>query len=486
MLSIVGVLVMIILYMKTKNYQKEYVKQLSSKEHPLRMLYPMCLFLLSGTRLYSILQKKKEEKEMLKQLHIGENISDVQILYWCKKLSILFVIFFGSMVMLFLLEVTGERVKNIQNNRYLERQAVGEGSRQVTVAVDTDGKEQEEVEIAIPEQNYTERELSKKMEQAKCYVQEHYLGKNKNEQEIYTALNLMNTIPDSAIFVRWNSWNDSVIEENGVLHNASLKNVESCELTATLVYGETTEEMNFSVLVHPTETMTQEEWKNAINETMEEVSQKNGSDKKIELPKTIYGKQVTYTEPQKKSFGGMLLLFTILMAVLLWNSFSQDLKKKVGKREEEMLVDYPELVNKFTLLLSAGMTVSAAWGKIATEYRKKREEGKKEKRFAYEEWGQTWTEMTNGVTEMVAFEHFGQRAKLMPYLKFSTLLGQNLRKGSKGLVEILEYEAMDAFENRKQMTKRLAEEAGTKLLAPMMIMLILVLLIIMAPAFQSI
>ena len=69
-LSIVGMLVMVILYMKTKNYQKEYVKQLSSKEHPLRMLYPMCLFLLSGTRLYSILQEKKEEKEMLKQLLI--------------------------------------------------------------------------------------------------------------------------------------------------------------------------------------------------------------------------------------------------------------------------------------------------------------------------------------------------------------------------------------------------------------------------------
>ena len=70
-------------------------------------------------------------------------------------------------------------------------------------------------------------------------------------------------------------------------------------------------------------------------------------------------------------------------------------------------------------------------------------------------------------------------------MKFSTLLAQNLRKGSKGLLALLEYEAMDAFENRKQMTKRLAEEAGTKLLAPMMIMLILVMVIIMTPAFQS-
>ena len=93
--------------------------------------------------------------------------------------------------------------------------------------------------------------------------------------------------------------------------------------------------------------------------------------------------------------------------------------------------------------------------------------------------------MSNGMTNMMALEHFGQRAKLIPYLKFSTLLSQNLRKGTKGLLDILEHEALDAFESRKQATKQLAEEAGTKLLAPMMIMLVLVMVIIMAPAMMS-
>jgi len=51
---------------------------------------------------------------------------------------------------------------------------------------------------------------------------------------------------------------------------------------------------------------------------------------------------------------------------------------------------------------------------------------------------------------------------------------------------MLEYEAADAFEKRKQNTKKLAEQAGTKLLGPMILMLILVVLIIMAPAMMSI
>ena len=178
-------------------------------------------------------------------------------------------------------------------------------------------------------------------------------------------------------------------------------------------------------------------------------------------------------------------MFGLVGVVILWIFYDQELDKKMKEHDTQMMVDYPELINKFVLLLSAGMTVNGAWGKIAKEYQNKVSENKCEKRFAYEEWSLTWNEKNNGVTETKALEHFGQRSKLLPYMKFSSLLAQNLRKGSKGLLELLEYEAIDAFENRKQMTKRLAEEAGTKLLGPMMAMLFLVLIIIMVPAMTS-
>jgi hypothetical protein len=44
---------------------------------------------------------------------------------------------------------------------------------------------------------------------------------------------------------------------------------------------------------------------------------------------------------------------------------------------------------------------------------------------------------------------------------------------------------MEAFEERKEAAKRLGEEAATKLLIPMMIMLIIVFLMILVPAFWS-
>ena len=66
------------------------------------------------------------------------------------------------------------------------------------------------------------------------------------------------------------------------------------------------------------------------------------------------------------------------------------------------------------------------------------------------------------------------------------MLAQNLRKGSGGLTELLTREAEDAFEDRKNLAKKLGEEAGTKLMIPLFLMLIVVFAIVIIPAFLSI
>lgn len=66
------------------------------------------------------------------------------------------------------------------------------------------------------------------------------------------------------------------------------------------------------------------------------------------------------------------------------------------------------------------------------------------------------------------------------------MLSQNLRKGTRGLTELLEREAEDAFEQRKNLAKKAGEEAGTKLMIPLFLMLIIVFAIVIVPAFFSI
>lgn len=94
-------------------------------------------------------------------------------------------------------------------------------------------------------------------------------------------------------------------------------------------------------------------------------------------------------------------------------------------------------------------------------------------------------EMDSGVAEIEAYRRFGERCSQMKYRTFSTLLIQNLQKGSRRLAELLEKEALEAWDERKRKARVLGEAAATKLLVPMIMMLAVVMAVIMIPAFLS-
>jgi hypothetical protein len=71
------------------------------------------------------------------------------------------------------------------------------------------------------------------------------------------------------------------------------------------------------------------------------------------------------------------------------------------------------------------------------------------------------------------------------YLKLGTLLSQNLRKGTKNLAELLAEESREAFEDRKAYARKQGEECESKLLLPMILLLLTVLIMIMYPAVVS-
>jgi tight adherence protein C len=137
---------------------------------------------------------------------------------------------------------------------------------------------------------------------------------------------------------------------------------------------------------------------------------------------------------------------------------------------------------KFTLLVQAGMTVRKTFQKIALDYQKKKV---RKKRVAYEEVLITCYEMESGVSESEAYRRFGERCGQIKYKTFATLLIQNLQKGSRYLADMLEEESMEAWEERKRKARVQGEVASTKLLFPMILMLIVVMALIMIPAFLS-
>ena len=173
------------------------------------------------------------------------------------------------------------------------------------------------------------------------------------------------------------------------------------------------------------------------------------------------------------------------MAVLLLSQDGAEQKKKEKLREKELLMDYAELVSKLMVLIGAGLTVRSAWERMVRDYESALDGKRIKRRVAYEEMRQTSFELANGIAESVAFREFGRRCGVQQHLKLSSLLEQNRRSGMKNLRAILTAEMEDAFEARKNLARTMGEEAGTKLLAPLFMMLGIVMVMIMVPAMMS-
>ena len=107
------------------------------------------------------------------------------------------------------------------------------------------------------------------------------------------------------------------------------------------------------------------------------------------------------------------------------------------------------------------------------------------KKAAYEEIAVACNEMESGISEYEAYRRFGERCDQVKYKTFSTLLIQNLQKGSCCLADLLEKESMEAWDERKRKARVMGEAAATKLLLPMVMMLLVVMAIVMIPALLS-
>ena len=94
-------------------------------------------------------------------------------------------------------------------------------------------------------------------------------------------------------------------------------------------------------------------------------------------------------------------------------------------------------------------------------------------------------DLHNGILEQTAIEQFGRRLASPLYIKFSGLLIGNLKKGNTELLRMLKEEADAAFVIRRNQARKRGEEAATKLLFPMILMLGVVMAVIMLPAFLS-
>lgn len=340
-----------------------------------------------------------------------------------------------------------------------------------------------EISITVGTRQFSPQERKTLSVKVKEYLQNRIKGNNTSLEMIKNSVFLPHGVPDTEIDVDW-TVDENYVSADGKLEYENIpKTGADTELLAKASWKNWTEEYHFPIHLVGKEYSKQEMAVREVKKALEKAEKDQEDKATVVLPEKIGDVRLQYSmEGKERNFMLVyLILGTIVLLPVLWK---QQQKKELEKREEQLLVDHPGMVNKFMLLLGAGLTVRKVVERLTGEYEKSRENGG-EKRYIYEEICVMSQEMKDGVSEAEALEHFGKRCRLLPYLRFSSIMTQNLKKGAEGILQILEKESLEALEQRKERALQLGEKAGTKLLFPMILMLGIVMAIIMVPAFMT-
>ena len=413
---------------------------------------------------------------------VGAVISAVAACYLKRKVSGQKRLYEASLVMTagFLLAAVFFQVdRDNAANQQIARNEPGQGEEEKEYLVNAEGiLEEYPLNVEIAEKKLTDKQRQEYFELAQKELDTLIPGNNSSKEEVTTSLYLPETLLDGAVEAEYSFSDYEVFEPDGALKTEVTEAV-LVDITAELTCQEESCLYTFAVCVVPREKSKQELFVERLTSILSAENEREDKDYVV-LPTELDGETVIWEE-QKENRSILMVFVGIVGAAAILFGEKEEKKQKEEERHRQMLLDYPEIVSKLSLLLGAGMNLTTAWEKIALAYRKKYENNEIEVRFAYEEMVAALYEIQDGVGELQAYENFGERCNLSVYRKLSSLVVQNVRKGAKGMQHLLEEEEREAFEERKANAKKAGEEAGTKLLLPMGLMLVIVLVILVVP-----
>lgn len=372
-----------------------------------------------------------------------------------------------------------------ENGNVLERNSYGQG--QISYELVAEGILEEEIplKLTLEERSYTREEAHQVYERILEELPQYILKENPSLNEVRSDLELVTSLEQYGVGLKWRSEEPELIDSFGTVHSEGVEESGAeVFLSLRLSEGNWPEEFEIPVRLLPPLLTEEEQQREAFLAYMKEEESRQRTEAQFQLPSAFEGRDISYRSSEGSPFWSLALL-GVFAALAVSIKEKEDGRRKKEARMRQMLLDYSEVVSKLVIFLGAGMSIRTAWDRISEDYHRRAEAGKRPKRYAYEEMYAASCQMRTGVPEGRAFSEFGRRCGLQQYMKLSGLLEQSRKNGSKNLREALKLEMTDAFELRKHQARRLGEEAGTRLLVPLFMLLAVVMVMIAVPALME-
>lgn len=348
----------------------------------------------------------------------------------------------------------------------------GDESVYVTAKIEDVGEE--DIFVSLKEKELTADEYEEVYNSFYPDLVMLFLNGNESFENIHKDLCFPDEVEGYPFELEWTCNDRDVFDEDGRL-NAETNG--KTEILCSIYYEDFVREIVFEVTYVPRDEPDSETIFKNLADNIDELEQTTRKEDTVYLPSSIGGHSVIYTDKESKR-KPIILLIGLVAALSIIYASKIDKEKEIKKRKEKIQQEYVVVIQKMVMYMSSGLSLRNIWKKIYND--------KSGNNPIYDEINILINEMGNGIPEERAYINFSERIGLASVTRMTTLLSQNLRKGSTNLTILLQDEAAKAFEDRKRRARIKGEEAGTKLLAPMMILMAIVMMIIMVPAFFNI
>ena len=396
--------------------------------------------------------------------------------YYGKKLAIVSTFLVVGSVLVWLITFVSQRGSVLQDSHVLVRGGYEAEDEEISLVITREDTGISRVyEHTLLGRTYPEEELAKMAETLEGEMPSLILGENADTEHIRSGLLLSSKVDGYPFQIDWESSDYSLVDSDGTILNAELTQKKTAELTALLSYRDFERELTIPITVYPADLSEEEKLDQQIRRQLDLSDKSQQQEETYVLPDTLQGKRVRYAVSGE---GQMWLLLPLLLviAVLMYVGKDRDLEKEIVLRKKRIEAAYPSFVGKFVLLYGGGMSIRRVLERL----------GRDDLQPALkEELLILIRDLHNGILEQDALEMFGRRCGCASYIKFAGLLISNLKKGNTEFTEQMKEEADAAFLMRRNLARKLGEEAGTKLCFPMILMLGVVMAVIMMPAFLS-
>lgn len=399
------------------------------------------------------------------------------------KYRYLFFIIVIGIVSAVCVHVSSLRKGRLVEGTHLLRNEWGEGNYTVILRGITETTEGE-ITYEIKERILSGEERLALKEQLLEELPQIIAGENENLMMVKRDLNLVTRVEGYPFSLIWQSSDHNRVRSDGKVNTANIPTEgEMITLRVTGTYENERWEEKVPVKLLPVTLTPREQYLAAMEEELFENDLLYREKSKVVLPEKIGEEAVTWEE-KKKDYSYIPLLLCVLCASCVPALRERKRKAEREKRSRELNRCYPEFVLRLGLYIGAGLNVKNAFLRMGNEYQaQKRRTGRVQ--LLYEEILVCNNGFLNGMPESEVYREWGKRCGEMKYRKLSFLLISHLRQGNEKILSLLSDETDAALEERRNLARKKGEEAGTKLLFPMMLMLVVVMFLILLPAFSG-